>query len=466
VNDNVYAPVQRRRIAGELIAVVLMLMVMLVPRARAEDVAPPVPPLPEGAKPEAPGGLVEDWSAHMQSTFIIQGYDRFHSPYQGQNSLAGSTQIRETITATGFLGARLWDGAEVYVDPEAAQGFGLSHTLGVGGFVNGEATKAGAETPKYAMARYFLRQVIGLGGEQEFVAADANQLASRYDISRLTLTLGKLSANDIFDDNDYAHDPRREFLNWSLWESSAWDYPADARGYTYGFAAELNQADWAFRSGWFLMPRDANAKALIPTFYKYFGNVEELELRSEIFERKGKLRLLAFVNRAPMGSYRDAVLLSPDAPDVTATRGTREKYGFAINLQQEIIDDLGAFSRLSWNDGRTESFAFTEVDRSFALGLSLKGGRWARPSDTLGLAGVINGLSTPHRDYLAAGGLGLILGDGQLSYAPERILETYYDFLVLEPLSVALDFQYVDHPGYNRARGPAQVLGLRTHMEF
>jgi high affinity Mn2+ porin len=409
---------------------------------------------------------VEAWAVHVQSTVIVQGHPRFRSPYQGANSLEPENQTRETITATGYLATRLWQGAEFYVNPEEAQGFGLSRTLGVAGFPNGEATKAGANTPKANMARYFLRQVIGLGGEQEVVKEDLNQLGSRYDVSRLTLTIGKVSANDQFDDNDFAHDPRREFLNWSLWESAAWDYPADAKGYTYGATADLNQKDWALRWGWFLMPKEANAKAMAPTFYKYFGTAVELETRHDVTGKEGKLRVLGFVNRARAGDYRQSIDESPAAPDITQTRLPRVKWGGALNLEEPLTDELGFFSRLSWNDGRAESFAFTEIDRSAALGLSLKGLRWSRPGDTVGIAAVVNGLSKPHRDYLAAGGIGFIIGDGQLAYGTERIIEAYYDALLVDGVWLALDVQHVENPGYNRDRGPVEIFALRAHFEF
>jgi high affinity Mn2+ porin len=441
---------------------VVALAVLCLGTATAAQAAPAAD---TGEQPEVP----EDWMARFQSTGIYQAHPSFPSPLRGPNSLPSDTELRETLTATAYLATRPWRGAEFYVDPEATQGFGLGHTVGIAGFPNGEASKAGSNTPKVALARYFVRQVIGLGGDTEFVGPDTNQLASRYDVNRLTLTFGKMSASDFLDENAYSHDPRTQFMNWSLWESAAWDYPADARGYTYGAVADLNQKRWALRWGWFLMPREANAKALEARFLHTFGTAVELETRHEILGQPGKLRWLAFANKANMGSYSAALAAaagSGSPPQIAAVRSSRVKWGGALNLEQAITDELGLFTRLSWNDGRSESFAFTEIDRSAALGLSLKGKEWGREHDTVGMGYVVNGIAEPHRRYLAAGGLGFLLGDGALAYGPERILESYYDIKLLDPLDLAFDYQHVANPGYDRLRGPVHVFAARVHVEF
>jgi len=430
---------------------------------RAEPLSPPDSTEPADASDFA----VEDWSLHGQLTAIVQGYPTFRSPYEGANSLAGSGQVRETVTATAFLGARLWPGAALYVNPEIAQGFGLSTTLGVAGFPNGEATKVGSAPPKIYLARLFLREVIGFGGGTEDLEAAPNQLAERVDVSRLTLTLGGVAASDFFDGNTYAHDPRTGFMNWALWESGAWDYPADARGYTYGAAADLHGAAWSLRGGFFLMPTEPNGPNLNLDFVHQFGTLVEGEQRFTLGQRPGAVRALAYLNQAKMGSYFESVALSPVDPSLTATQTKlRHKYGFATSVEQEITEALGAFARLSWNNGTTESFAFTEIDLSAAVGFVLQGSRWGRPDDAMGLAAVVNGLSQQHRRYLAAGGLGIILGDGRLHAGPETIVEFYYSLQLSRPLALTLDEQLVVNPADNRDRGSVSISALRLHLAY
>jgi len=443
----------RLLIIGGALGVVLVAMMA---SCRAAELEPPAP--------------AEDWSVHFQSTGVWQGYPGFHSPFQGPNSLPGGGEARETISGTAFLGRRLpWEGGELYFNPEFNQGFGLDRTLGVAGFPNGEAQKAGFNTPKPNVARLFLRQTFGLGGAKEMIEDGANQIARTVDVSRVTVTAGKFAATDIFDDNAYAHDPRTTFLNWSLWEAAAWDYPADQKGYTDGVAIELNQQDWALRGGWFLQPKIANERDLEPRFWRAFGAVAELETRHELRGEPGKLRFLVFANRAHMGNLEQAVALAAEtgaAADIAAVRNYRWKAGFAVNLEQAVSDDLGVFSRLSWNDGRTEAWAFTDVDRSFSLGTSLKGTSWRRPNDTIGLAGVVNELSKVHRNFFAAGGTGILVGDGRLNYAPEGIIEAYYSYRVVEPVALSLDYQFIGNPAYDQDRGPVHVFAARLHVEF
>lgn len=426
--------------------------------ARADDTAAPAPPAPE------------DWNAHVQLTAIGQGYPAFHSPYQGTNSLPANSEIRETISGTGYLGARLpWQGGEGYFDPEFNQGFGIGRTLGIDGFTNGEAAKAGYDTPKPNVARLFVRQIFGLGGEQETLDPDQNQLGETVDVSRVTITAGKFSAADLFDTNQYANDPRTDFMNDTFWSSAAWDYPADAKGYTDGIAAELNEKDWALRGGWFLEPKIQNQRNLDPRFLKRYGTVVELETRHEVWGEPGKVRFLVFANRAPQARLDEvdaAALVAGTPPNPVPFRRDNWKFGFAANLEQSITDDLGAFSRLSWNDGRTEGWAFTDIDQSLSAGLSLKGAAWGRPKDTVALAAGANALSKPAQSYFAEGGLGILAGDGKLSYAPETILETYYSLSLADPATLSFDYQFVAHPAFNTARGPVSVIATRLHLEF
>jgi high affinity Mn2+ porin len=465
-----------------------MLAVVTADAARAEDrpLAPAVlgaiaqdqPPASAGTARAAPAAerkpaeevAPEDWSLHFQTTIVGQGYPGFPSTVQGPNSLPAHGQVRETISATAFLGRRLpWEGGELYIDPEFNQGFGLARTFGVAGFPNGEAQKAGFDTPKPNVARLFLRQTFGLGGEKETQEPDLNQLGRTVDVSRLTVTVGKFAVTDLFDDNQYAHDPRTTFLNWSVWESGAWDYPADQKGYTDGLVVELNQKRWALRGSWMLEPKFANQRNLDPRFWKSYGAAVELETRHEIFGAPGALRTLVFANRAPMGNLQQAadIAVATQTPaDIAAVRHDRWKPGFALNLEQTVSDDFGFFTRFSWNDGRTEAWAFTDIDTSVATGVSLKGRSWSRERDTVGVAGVVNMLSKAHRNFFAAGGTGILIGDGRLDYAPEGIVEAYYNAGIVDPLSLTLDYQFIGNPAYNRDRGPVHVFALRLHFQY
>ncbi len=412
----------------------------------------------------------EWFSAHAQATMITQIHDHFRSPYAGPNSLLPSEPSATSLTATLYLAARLWENDEnsgtVVFNPEITGGTGFSGVTGLAGFSNGEIQHLGTPEPRPYIARLFVQETIGLGGEQEKLEDDANQIAGTRDVDRLTLFLGKMAAEDLADNNKYSHDPRTQFLDWSLMYNGAWDYPANVRGYTFGLGLDFNQKWWAFRYGIFLEPATAQGAAFDPHVIEALGQVAELEERWERDCHPGKLRLLAFLNHANMGNYRDALAMMPVNPDITATRRYRIKYGFGLNLEQELCKDLGFFARLGWNDGHSESWAFTEIDETASAGLALKGRRWCRPNDTIGVAYVANGLSSAHRDYLASGGLGFIIGDGALNYAAEEIVETYYDFQIKKGIDVTVNFQGVEHPAYNADRGPLAVFSLRVHVEF
>jgi high affinity Mn2+ porin len=406
------------------------------------------------------------WNVHAQSTLVPQGNWKFRSPYVGPNSLPPILAYRTTATGTLYLDTRVWEGGDIVFNPEFSGGTGLGNTLGLAGFPNGEATRVGQIAPTPYIARLLIRQTFGLGGEQEDVEDGPNQLAGKRDVDRLTFRIGKMSAQDIFDDNRYSHDPRTQFLNWSLMYNGAWDYPANTRGYNYGATVELNTKWRALRYGIFGEPAVANGADIDPRFLKANGNVFEWEERYEVADRPGKLRLLAYLNNAHMGNYRQALELSPQDPDITQTRRYRVKYGFGVNWEQELSEDLGVFARLGWNDGHTESWAFTEIDATAAFGWALRGRAWCREQDVLGLAFVINGLSGPHRDYLAAGGVGFIIGDGRLNYGPEQILEMYYAWELRKGIIVTFDFQGVNHPAYNADRGPVAIAAIRAHLEY
>jgi high affinity Mn2+ porin len=409
------------------------------------------------------------WNAHAQTTFVSQGYPAFRSPYAGANSLPGGGQLQETWTATAFLGVRLWQGGEFYLDPELAQGFGLNGTLGIAGFPNGEAQKAGAAFPKIRPQRYYLKQTFGLGGEQEDVADGPNQLAGKRDIDRITLIVGRFAIGDFFDNNAYAHDPRADFMNWALWASAAYDFPADLPGYTRGAVVELNRKDWAIRAGVFEVPTAPNSDVLT---FKGEGSLVELEQRYAIFGQSGKLRLGAFENQGNTGNYSEALAIENADPSLdintvmASIRHTNLKYGFYANLEQPLTKDVGLFARASWNDGQNEILSFTDIDRSVSGGVSIKGVSWGRENDTIGLGGAVNGLSSAHRDFLAAGGIGLLIGDGQLNYREEKILEAYYAYHLNQWSTLTFDYQFIANPAYNADRGPVSVFSARVHAEF
>jgi high affinity Mn2+ porin len=281
------------------------------------------------------------------------------------------------------------------------------------------------------------------------------------------LTGGKLSATDFFDANDYSHDPRGQFMNWSLMDDGAFDYPADARGYTYGTVLEFISKRWAARIGSFAVATQANNLPLDRHFRRNNSEVADVELDPALKGRQGKIEFLGFINHANMGNYREALEEMPIDPNIILTRHTDTmKYGFGLNAQQSITSDLGAFARAGWNDGKTEDWMFTEIDRTGQAGLQWVGKRWKRPKDIVGIACVFNGVSRDHHDYLAAGGHGFIVGDGHLTYGKERILETYYAWNPAKFTTVTLDFQFVGNPGYNEDRGPVSIASLRMHFEF
>lgn len=427
---------------------ILIPTLLLCAAAHAEDAAP------------------ETWSLHEQATFVVQFQPGFRSPFQGANSLVPNASGRETFDATLFAGARLWDGGEIYVDPEIDQGFGLSGTLGVAGFPSGEAYKVGSETPYFRLQRLFFRQSFDLGGDVRPIAAGANQLGGTQSADNLILTAGKFSVTDIFDTNSLAHDPKADFLNWSLIDTGTFDYAADAWGYSYGIAAEWTQDWWTLRGGLFDLSRVPNTTQLVRGFGQY-EIVTELEMRHSLLGEDGTVKLLGWVNRGRMGSYNDAVALgiaTHTTPDTALVRHPADRGGFVLNAEQKLGGDWSAFLRFGFDDGSKEAFEFTEINRTIAAGVSLKGGAWSRPDDTIGLAEVDNAISNSARRYLAAGGLGILIGDGALpQYADERILEAYYSAAATDWLAVSLDYQWIASPGYDAERGPVSVLGLRLH---
>ncbi|MEA2881560.1 MAG: high affinity Mn2+ porin [Bradyrhizobium sp.] len=418
-------------------------------------------PLPALVDPES-----GRWEIHGQTTYLPQGYPAFRAAYSGPNSLTPAPQLQATWSNSLFINTRLWEGGELYYNPELLQGFGLNDTVGAGGFPNGEAQKSNFPYPHYNTSRLFLRQTFGFGGEQEELASGPTQLASKVDVSRLTVQAGKFAVIDIFDGNAYAKDTRKDFMNWSMWAPGAFDYSADKVGLTYGATAELNQKQWALRAGYFLMLGMSNTNNFDTRVPQRGNYVLELETRWSLFSLPGKLRTIGWFNSAFSGSYRETLDNPALMLDISQTRTGRIKYGYVLNLEQALSDDVGLFGRWSWNDGKTEIMAFTDIDASLAGGLSIKGARWGRPDDVIGIGGVVNALSKDHRDFIAAGGLGILIGDGALNYRRERIFETYYAYALNKQITLTADYQLIANPAYNADRGPVSIFSGRFHAEF
>jgi high affinity Mn2+ porin len=409
----------------------------------------------------------EKWSIHAQATSIGQAHDSFHAPYSGKNSLDPHSEAKASLTGTVFLGLKVRKGLELYVNPEIAGGEGFSGVLGMAGFPNGEITRVTSATPKPYLSRAFIRQTWSSGDSKDPIAGGPNQFAGRQPVSRFTVTVGKLAVSDFFDDNAYSHDPRTQFMNWSIMYNGAYDYPADTRGYTWGGVMEIEKRRWAFRMGSFLVSTYANGLPMDRHFRRNNGEVAEFELKHSLRGEPGKVRFLAYVNHANMGTYQLALEERPQNPDITQTRRSdTAKYGLGLNLEQALNSDVDAFLRAGWNDGKTEAWMFTEIDRTLSGGLQILGRHWRRAEDVIGVAGVRNGISPDHREYLAAGGYGFIIGDGELNYSSERVLEAYYAYKLQKMITLTLDYQFAGNPAYNKDRGPASILALRLHWEL
>jgi len=408
-----------------------------------------------------------DFNIHGQTTMVTQYAPPFRSPYSGQNSLAPD-QVRETFDLDLYLGYRPWKGAEIWINPEIDQGYGLSGTFGLAGFSSAEAYKVGAIYPYARLPRMFLRQTIDLGGEVQKVDAGINQFAGSQTADRLVITVGKFSVVDIFDQNKYAHDPRGDFLNWTLVNTGAFDYAADAWAFTYGAAAEWYTGAWTWRAGVFDGPALPNSTDLDPSFGQ-FQMVGEVERRFELGGQPGKLAVTGYLTRARMGNFADAVelaALTGTAPNLAAVRSYASKPGITANLEQQILPGIGLFARAGYTPGDLEAYAFTDADQTLAAGTQLSGKPWGRNDDTLGIAGVVNFITKQHQAYLAAGGYTALIGDGQLPHpGPEQIMEIYYTLPLLS-WQLTLDYQFITNPAYNRDRGPVSVIGTRLHAQF
>lgn len=411
----------------------------------------------------------ERWNIFWQATSIGQYHGSFYSPYEGLNSLRDTPERDVSLTSTLYAGFRPFENTQIYLNGELAGGRGFSGVTGIADFPNGEMPRVASATPKPYLARAYIQQDFGFGSERESFESEENQLAGSRPMNRYTLIIGKFSAEDFFDNNAYSHDPRTQFMSWATMYNGAFDYPADTRGYTWGWVHELHTRNWSFRYGALAEPKVANGPQFDRRFLRDRGDVFEIERRYATGPHQGAIRLLSSLLHTDSGTYGEAIQLAERThtiPDVTLTRHPGNlKYGFGISAEQAITRDAGVFTRLGWNDGKTESFAFTPIDRIATGGVSLVGRRWRRPEDIAASAFSAGGLSAVHAQYLAMGGLDFIIGDGQLRYAPEYVWESYYNARVLRGAFAAFDLQHVSNPGYNQDRGPVWIESVRLHIE-
>jgi high affinity Mn2+ porin len=412
----------------------------------------------------------ERWNLFYQATSIGQYHGTFHSPYSGPFSLQDYPERDVSLTTTLFFGLRLEKNTGLYFDPEIAGGRGFSGVNGMANPSNGELPRVASATPKPYLARLYVSHDFGFGGEMESVESQANQLGGQRPMTRYTLTLGRFTLTDFFDNNRYTHDPRTQFMGWGVMYNGAWDYPADVRGYTWGWVHEFHARNWSLRYASAAMPRVANGLRFDRRLFRNRGDVFEGEYRYKVSQHAGAIRVLHYQNRANAGTYAEAIRQAEwngGPPVVTDTRrnGTL-KYGFGLNLEQELTKDIGIFARLGWNDGKTESFAFTAIDRVATGGISIAGQRWHRSFDTVATEFTASGISGVHALYLARGGYDFLIGDGRLQYAPEYISESYYRARLIPGLFASFDLQHVSNPAYNQARGPVWIPSIRLHLEL
>ncbi len=410
----------------------------------------------------------ERWNLFYQATSIGQSHGNFRSPYAGLNSLQNYPERNVSLTSTLFLGLRLTDNTQLYFDPEIAGGKGFSGVTGIANFPNGEMPRVATAAPKPYIARLYITHDFAFGSAKEGSVSGENQLAGERPATRYTVVVGRFTVSDFFDVNRYTHDPRTQFMGWGVMYNGAWDYPADTRGYTWGWVHEFHARRWSLRYGSTAEPKVANGLRFDRRLFRNRSDMFEGELRYRPGGHAGAVRFLSFLNHTTSGTYADALRVAGETkmvPDVVATRriGTL-KYGFGLNLEQEITKDVGAFARLGWNDGKTESFAFSTIDRLASGGISVTGARWKRPFDTAATALTVSGISRVHQAYLARGGLDFMIGDGYLRYGPEYVSETYYSARVVPGVFATLDLQHISNPAFNRDRGPVWILSLRLRL--
>jgi len=427
---------------------------------------------PDGAEPDGNASATdpEMWNLYYQATSIGQQHGSFNSPYEGALSLHSHPEHEVSITTTLFFGVRLGAGTQLIFDPEIAGGRGFSNVDGLANSPNGELPRVASATPKPYIARLYISHDFGFGDAVEHIESDENQLAGDRPMVRYTITVGRFSNTDFFDGNNFTHDPRTQFTAWGLMYNGAWDYPADTRGYTWGIVNEFHTKNWSFRYGASAEPTAANGGRFDRRLFVDRGDTFEVERRYSVGDHAGAIRVLEYLNHSRSGSYAEAVRLAEQTGTTPVVQAIRHpgtlKYGTGLSIDQELSPDIGVFTRLGWNDGKTEDFAFTAIDRLAEGGVSVKGTRWKRKDDVVATAFAAAGISGVHAVYLAQGGLDFLIGDGRLNYAPEYLWETYYSAHVIRGFYATFDVQHYSNPAFNHDRGPVWAESIRLHIEF
>jgi high affinity Mn2+ porin len=413
------------------------------------------------------------WNFHFQFTGIVQYNPGFTAPYSGQNSFVSRREPAYSVTTTAYIGRGLWQGASVYFNPEMAGGKGLSSTLGIAGFPNGETFRIGDPTPVVYIGRLFIRQQISLDKNHFDSLEDAvNQVRERVSRKRITVNFGKFGIADFFDQNTVSHDPRTDFMNWALMNNGAYDYAANTRGYTYGLIVEYYTPGWVLRGGTALMPVYSNGPTLNFNWTKTNSETFEVQKNYSLHGLPGMARLLFYYNTSKAPAYQTVINNYKNGTDtsldvITGTQYGGKKFGMGLNVNQALSNRLNSFLRLGWNDGKTATWAFAEIDNTGSLGLRYYGIGKGRQADNIGFALLSNGISSGHREFLNIGGYGFMIGDGKLpNYSRENIMELFYQVKLFEMLYATLDYQFVMNPAYNHDRGPVSLLAARVHVNF
>ena len=457
----------RNRLAVWATIPALISLGLMVP-ARGQSDAPPDDPVVT----LFPHSQTTRYWISGQSNVVFQWHPSFEAKYSGPNSFRSQAEHATSNVATLFLGLEATHTTEVFADVETADGGGVSDALGLAGYINVDVVRNPELGPAPYLARAMVRQIIPLSDEQVEAERGPFALATSLPLRRLELRAGKFGMADFFDLNGVGSDSHYQFLNWTVDNNGAYDYAADTRGYTFGVMAEYHDRNWAFRFAESLMPKVANGPDLVWGLRRARAENFELELQPHLIAgHVSTVRLLSFVNHANMGVYRQAVddFLAGKTPRPEIRNHplqTTIKYGFGVNLEQELPRHVRGFLRWGWNEGQHESFAYTEVDETVEAGADLAGNAWHRTLDKIGAVFVTNGISADHQHYLALGGLGFLLGDGALTYGRENIIESYYNAHLWRGIFGGLEIQHIDHPGYNRDRGPVLAPGFRFHLEF
>jgi high affinity Mn2+ porin len=433
----------------------------------------------------------ESWNAYGQFTYISSWKLPFSAAYTNANgsvnSLVPSGEQSFTGTATLFLGVKLWPGGEAYFVPEVIAERPLSQLHGIGGSIqNFELQKTGSETPQIYRSRTFLRQTFGFGGDPVEKTSDPMQLATVVGARRLVITAGNFTILDVFDRNTVSWDPRQTFLNMAFMTYSSWDFPSDARGYSWGATAEMYWDDWALRIGRITPPQNPNQLQTDFDLLNHYGDQVEVEHDHRLLGQAGAVRVLGFRNSVVSGRFDEATALylsdptknaasctafnygstNMTAPDLCWVRRPNVKLGIGIDVEQHVTEDIGVFVRAMYADGNTEVDAYNPADRSASIGAVAKGSAWRRSFDVAGIGGAASWISDAHAQYLALGGVDGFVGDGHLRVAPESAFEVFYSLNLLRAIWLTADYQHLWNPGFNADRGPVDILGARAHAEF